>query len=112
MVVVVMPGINGEDQTLEFTRKLMKHWDGTGQKEPLFVDWKEFDHPQLGKVEIGGLMETVRLGFFTFRARVFWADVWCTLTVLADAHEPADGDDGPDYGWLPWQLHKQSSSCM
>ena len=54
-------GINGEDETLDFTRRLMKHWDYTGQKEPLFVDWQAFDHPQLGKVEIGGLMETMHM---------------------------------------------------
>ena len=35
--------------------------DSTGQKEPLFVDWKLYEHPQLGMVEIGGLMETMHM---------------------------------------------------
>ena len=35
--------------------------DNTGQKEPLFVDWHVYEHPQLGKVEVGGLMETMHM---------------------------------------------------
>lgn len=35
--------------------------DNTGQRELLFVDWKVYEHPQLGKVEIGGFMETMHM---------------------------------------------------
>jgi len=40
----------------EFKRRIMKWWDNDGRKFPLFVDWKEFMHPQLGKIEIGGFI--------------------------------------------------------
>ena len=41
-----------------FLRRVLKWWDRQPRKtrEPLFVDWKRFDHPQLGAVEIGGFL--------------------------------------------------------
>jgi len=37
-------------------RKLMKWWDEQEEREPIYQDWQPFDHPQLGKVEIGGFL--------------------------------------------------------
>ncbi len=37
-----------------WNRRLLAWWDERGQPEPLFESWHEFDHPQLGEVEIGG----------------------------------------------------------
>jgi len=36
------------------SRRLMRWWDKRGRKPLIFVPWKAFDHPQLGRVEIGG----------------------------------------------------------
>ena len=38
-------------------------WDNipVKQREPLFVEWAPFQHPQLGLVEVGGLMETYHM---------------------------------------------------
>ena len=55
------PDGSGGEERLEYTRQLLRHWDATGQKEPLFVDWKPYTHPQLGAVEVGGLMETMHM---------------------------------------------------
>lgn len=37
-------------------RLLLKWWDKQKKKDPLFKNWERFNHPQLGKVEIGGLL--------------------------------------------------------
>ena len=34
---------------------MLSWWDGRKRKDPLFVPWKPFEHPQLGPVEIGGV---------------------------------------------------------
>jgi len=48
--------VTSEKQEEEVMMKLMKWWDGRKQNIPLFNDWKKFDHPQLGPLEIGGLL--------------------------------------------------------
>jgi hypothetical protein len=72
------------------------------------VDWTAWDHPQLGKVEIGGLMETVRAAkpcplpsdpYLCPCLSLLLRPVPCDL--LIDAHEPDDGDDGTNHGRLP-----------
>jgi len=45
-----------EEEDAELNRKIMKWWDDQVNKDMLFKDWEEFDHPQLGKVEIGGFL--------------------------------------------------------
>ena len=37
-------------------RQVMKWWDRQKRRPPLFRPWKRFRHPQLGEVEIGGIM--------------------------------------------------------
>ena len=37
-------------------RKMLKWWDRQKPRPPLFRPWKRFDHPQLGEVEVGGLI--------------------------------------------------------
>jgi hypothetical protein len=56
-----------EDATLKasYTRETLKFWDGRGRDEPLCVDWAAFEHPQLGRVEIGGMMETPHMNVST-----------------------------------------------
>ena len=39
-------------------RRLMAWWDNGGHRQPLFEPWQPFDHPQLGKVELGGFLYT------------------------------------------------------
>jgi len=34
--------------------RVLKWWDRNQRKPKIFVPWKRFDHPQLGRVEIGG----------------------------------------------------------
>ena len=40
----------------EQMRKLMKWWDRQEERDPIYHHWEEFQHPQLGKVEIGGFL--------------------------------------------------------
>jgi hypothetical protein len=37
-------------------RRMMKWWDKQKQRDPIFAPWTPFAHPQLGPVEIGGLL--------------------------------------------------------
>jgi len=37
-----------------WNRRLLAWWDERRRPEPLFEPWQPFDHPQLGRVEIGG----------------------------------------------------------
>jgi len=37
-------------------RRVMKWWDRQRRRDPLFHPWRPFDHPQLGRVEVGGLL--------------------------------------------------------
>jgi hypothetical protein len=43
-------------------RALLKWWDKQRKKEPLFANWTRFQHPQLGPVEIGGLVRKYLAG--------------------------------------------------
>ncbi|MDP6040696.1 MAG: M14 family metallopeptidase, partial [Candidatus Latescibacteria bacterium] len=42
----------------DWMRRLMAWWDARGQRDPLFEPWQPLDHPQLGKVEVGGFHYT------------------------------------------------------
>ena len=42
-----------------WNRRLLQWWDQRSQREPLFEPWRAFDHPQVGLVELGGLLSTV-----------------------------------------------------
>jgi len=46
----------GEEQEEEWMRRLMKWWDRQERRQPLFEDWTPFQHPQLGRVEVGGFL--------------------------------------------------------
>ena len=37
-------------------RRLMKWWDEQEEREEIYKPWTQFEHPQLGAVEIGGLL--------------------------------------------------------
>ena len=37
-------------------RQVLKWWDRSNRRGPLFQEWKPFDHPQLGPLEIGGFL--------------------------------------------------------
>ena len=37
-------------------RRVLKWWDRSKRRGPLFQGWKQFEHPQLGQVEIGGFL--------------------------------------------------------
>ena len=50
-----MTALTPPEDALALERKLLA-WDDT-QKESYFCPWTEFEHPQLGKVEIGGWKE-------------------------------------------------------
>jgi len=39
-------------------RKLMVWWDSRGQQDRIFEPWRAMAHPQLGDIEIGGLLHT------------------------------------------------------
>lgn len=43
----------GPDGQYRFAREIMRYHDEHPEQE-MFVDWHEFEHPQLGRVEIGG----------------------------------------------------------
>jgi len=43
-----------DEQREAGARRLMRWWDKRGRKPVIFVPWKPFEHPQLGRVEIGG----------------------------------------------------------
>ncbi|MBM3211341.1 hypothetical protein FJZ33_03910 [Candidatus Poribacteria bacterium] len=40
----------------ELQRKLMNWWDNQTERDPIYKPWEKFQHPQLGKVEIGGFL--------------------------------------------------------
>lgn len=44
------------DEVDAMYRQLLRWWDGDGRRHPLFEPWRRFDHPQLGPVELGGLL--------------------------------------------------------
>ncbi len=37
-------------------RRVLRWWDRQRPRDPLFRAWKRFDHPQMGRVEVGGLL--------------------------------------------------------
>ena len=39
-------------------RQLLRWWDEGGRRHRVFEPWRRFDHPQLGAVELGGLLFT------------------------------------------------------
>jgi len=48
--------VKNEEEDAELNRRIMKWWDDQVNRDMIFKDWEEFDHPQLGKVEIGGFL--------------------------------------------------------
>ena len=48
--------VENEEEEEAQMRRLMAWWDRQKPRDPLFQTWKRFDHPQLGRVEIGGLL--------------------------------------------------------
>jgi hypothetical protein len=48
--------VQTEDEREAEMRKLMTWWDVQKKREPLYLPWTSFHHPQLGKVEIGGFL--------------------------------------------------------
>lgn len=49
-------GVENDEDREELQRKLMQWWDSQEEREPIYRSWEEFQHPQLGKVEIGGFL--------------------------------------------------------
>ena len=47
-------GWETDEQRQGGARRLMRWWDKRGRKPLIYVPWTPFDHPQLGRVEIGG----------------------------------------------------------
>ena len=48
--------VRTEEESEAQMRRVMKWWDEGKSRVPLFRPWREYDHPQLGRVEIGGLL--------------------------------------------------------
>jgi hypothetical protein len=51
-----------EEDHQEAMRRLMRWWDRRGRRPKLFVPWRKFRHPQLGAVEIGGIVPAIGSG--------------------------------------------------
>ena len=49
-------GVQNEDEEEEQRRKVIHWWDEQTEKDQIFKMWEAFQHPQLGKVEIGGFL--------------------------------------------------------
>jgi hypothetical protein len=49
-------GIENEKGHERIMRKVLRWWDKQKSKDPLFMPWHPFHHPQLGRVDIGGLL--------------------------------------------------------
>jgi len=49
-------GTRTEEEAEVQMRRVLKWWDRQKTKTPLFRSWKKCDHPQLGRVEIGGFL--------------------------------------------------------
>ena len=49
---------NGQDDADRAYRELLQWWDVRGQKDTVFEPWRPYRHPQLGEVELGGLLMT------------------------------------------------------
>ena len=48
--------VENEEESEEEMRKLMRWWDDQEEREPIYQSWEPFQHPQLGRVEIGGFL--------------------------------------------------------
>lgn len=51
-----MEPLMSPDEIFETRKKLLK-WDDEKNNHQAFIPWHEFEHPQLGKIEIGGFCE-------------------------------------------------------
>jgi hypothetical protein len=49
-------GVQNEEEEEEERRKVIRWWDEQTEKDQIFKMWEAFQHPQLGKVEIGGFL--------------------------------------------------------
>lgn len=49
-------GVQNNEEEEEQKRRIIRWWDSQTEKDQLFKIWEAFDHPQLGKVEIGGFL--------------------------------------------------------
>ncbi|MBN1670873.1 MAG: hypothetical protein JXR37_07565 [Kiritimatiellae bacterium] len=49
-------GVKDEPEYEALARRMMKWWDRQKKRDNIFEPWKPFSHPQLGRVEIGGLL--------------------------------------------------------
>ncbi len=49
--------VKSEQEYEALFRKMMKWWDKQKKRAPIFRKWTQVDHPQLGRVEIGGLLK-------------------------------------------------------
>ncbi len=49
-------GIQDTQQYETLLRRMMAWWDRQTKRDPIFRPWKRFRHPQLGNIEIGGLL--------------------------------------------------------
>jgi hypothetical protein len=49
-------GVKDEQEYEALNRRMMAWWDRQKKRDRIFVPWKTFMHPQLGRVEIGGLL--------------------------------------------------------
>ena len=48
--------VEGHEDAEAQMRQLMRWWDKQTKKDPIYQPWQPFEHPQLGSVEIGGLL--------------------------------------------------------
>ena len=55
-------GVKNEEEYEGLSRRMMKWWDKQKKRAPVFSDWTAFQHPQLGQVEIGGLLRKYMAG--------------------------------------------------
>jgi len=51
-----------EEDQQEAWRRVMRWWDRQGRRPKLFIPWRKFRHPQLGEVEIGGIVQAISAG--------------------------------------------------
>ena len=49
-------GVNNQQEYEALVRRMMKWWDCQEERDEIFKPWRPFNHPQLGPVEIGGLV--------------------------------------------------------
>jgi len=54
--------VKDEQEQEALTRRMMKWWDKQKKRDRIFARWTYFDHPQLGPVQIGGLLRKYLAG--------------------------------------------------